>query len=171
MLFFMDLYDSPMREINQQRARRRMREREFDTHYINVFRPPFHKNYFVPEQFTTVPQDSGLFSTRWPNQRCILIFQGNSLMSLQMDEQRQDIAHALMMMGPQEAQTPIITIKGTLRSMTADWFSVPKKAFYISEILFPCRNWGVSIKQHLRKCRCKLVFGMEDYFVLEINWS
>lgn len=41
-------------------------------------------------------------------------------MSLQMDEQRQDIAHGLMMMGPGEAQTPIMIIKGTLRSMTVD---------------------------------------------------
>lgn len=50
----------------------------------------------------------------------MLIFQGNSLMSLQMDEQRRDTAHALMMMGPREAQTPIMIIKSTSSSMTVD---------------------------------------------------
>lgn len=67
--------------LTNERNKLGQRGSEWHKQYNNVLRPLFHK--------TSLSADSswkGFFATKGPNQRCLWIFQGNSLMSLQMDE-------------------------------------------------------------------------------------
>lgn len=73
-----------------ERERETEEERDFDKQYMNVFRRSFLKTSLFPGNLLLFLKNQAF---RWPNQRHIWIFQGNSLKSLQMDEQRQGIAH------------------------------------------------------------------------------